>query len=136
MPQVRMDPIERILERLTKYPDLDYESTPDNVTILPVNQGGFSVSFQIDGDQYQVNLGGWHEHFDDADEALNCFTFGLSSECRLKITSCGKIPCRWTVQSKENGEWVDDSTTGLLFFPFWKARSVSYKQNKHISGGA
>lgn len=129
-----MDPIERILERLTKYPELDFEVTPSNVTIIPENKNGFEVSFQIDRDRYQVNLGGWHDHFDDAEEALDCFSFGLSSKCRLKITSRGNFPCVWTVQSLENGEWVDDSSTGLLFFPFWKAKTVSYKQNKHLNG--
>ena len=124
-----MTPIERISQQLAKYSVLKYAVTDSSVTVPRQDENGFEVSFQIDGDRYQVNLGGWHEHFDDVEEALRCFSFGLSTDCRLKITYRGSFPYIWTVQSAENGVWVDDSSTCLLIFPFWKAKKFEFKQN-------
>lgn len=33
-----------------------------------------------------VGYGGWHEHFHSPEKALECFAFGFSDQCRLKIT--------------------------------------------------
>jgi hypothetical protein len=65
---------------------------------------------------------------------LNCFAFGLSDQCRLKVCLRGGFAYNWTVESKENGNWVEDSTTGLFLFPFWKRKHVCYLRNNLISG--
>ncbi|MFP5492872.1 MAG: hypothetical protein ACLGG0_15320, partial [Bacteriovoracia bacterium] len=75
---------------------------------------------------------GWHESFEEADEALSCFLFGLSEDCRLKITSRGNSRHKWEVQFLKSENWETDSETGLLLFPFWKKARVSYLQNKLI----
>ena len=61
---------------------------------------------------------GWREDFQQPEEALDCFAFGLSDECRLKETRRGSFAYRWTVESKQNGEWVADSETGLFLSRF------------------
>jgi hypothetical protein len=58
--------------------------------------------------------------------------FGLSNSCRLKIIYRGDFPQKWIVESYENGEWIQDSETGLLLFPFWRTASIVYKQNHLI----
>jgi hypothetical protein len=125
-----MDPIAEIRNRLTKYPQARSESGANSITVLPADDKGFPVSFAVAGSEYVVSFSGWHEHFTDANEALNCFAFGLSEDCRLKVYKRGNLEHRWTVESRSNGNWVEDSTTGLLFFPFWQRPRVEHLQNR------
>lgn len=76
-----------------------------------------------------ISFEGWHEEFDDTEEALNVFALGLSNECRLRECRRGSFAYKWTVEYLENGEWIEQSTTGLLLFPFWMKKSVRYLQN-------
>lgn len=95
-----------------------------------MDSGGFPVALAVSGNEYVVSFAGWHEHFTSPEEALNCFAFGLSEECRLKAHKRGDFAHRWTVESQKNGAWVEDSTTGLLFFPFWRRPEVTHLQNR------
>lgn len=128
-----MSAIEEILKRLSKYPSLEYETGEGYVTVFPVSSGGFIVKFnELEGapdEPYLVSFGGWHEQFSSLDSALNCFAFGLSSECRLRVGERGGKAYRWTVEAQENGEWVPHSTTAWLIFPFWQKCVVRYLQN-------
>ncbi len=128
-----MNPIEEIKTRLRKYPHIKYETSASSITVLPGSDKGFKVGFEGGPGHYLVFFNGWHEEFTDADEALNCFVFGLSDECRLKEHRRGGFAYRWTVESKLKDEWVADSETGLLLFPFWKRAEVVYLQNNLIS---
>ena len=128
-----MNPIEEIKTRLRKYPHIKYETSASSITVLPESDKGFTVGFEGAPGHYLVSFNGWHEEFTDADEALNCFVFGLSDECRLKEHRRGGFAYRWTVESKQKDEWVADSETGLFLFPFWKRVEVIYLQNNLIS---
>jgi hypothetical protein len=128
-----MDPIEEIKTRLRKYPDVKYENTASSITVLPSSDAGFNVGLDVAQGRYTVSFNGWHEDFADASEALDCFAFGLSDECRLKEYRRGNSAYRWTVESKQNGQWVADSETGLFLFPFWKHAETVYLQNNLIS---
>ena len=123
--------IAEIKERLKQYPELSVEEDSNGISVTP--EGGFTVWAADHGNSYIIGFEGWHEEFKEPDEALNCFAWGLSNECRLKIISRGGKPHKWTVQSLENGQWVGESTTGLLFFQFWRKKTISYKQNAVIN---
>ena len=125
-----MDPIAEIRARLMKYPNARAQEGPNSITVLPMDDRGFSVSLHAAGSEFVVSFAGWHEHFSSAEEALNCFAFGLSEECRLKVRKRGDFAYRWTVESQQNGAWVEDSTTGFIFFPFWRRQEVAYLQNR------
>jgi hypothetical protein len=84
---------------------------------------GFCVWIQERSDGCTVGFDGWHEEFTDGDEALDCFVFGLSTACRLRVFSRGSVDYKWQVLRRVDGQWVSESETGLLFFPFWR-RSV------------
>ncbi len=88
-----MNPTNEILNKLKKYPSLDYDSSDGYVTVHPFSNDGFTVRFDTvigeSDDPYIVSFEGWHEHFDDAEEALNCFAYGLSSKCRLRVHERG-----------------------------------------------
>lgn len=79
--------------------------------------------------EWVVSYDSWHEHFDNKEEALGCFGFAFSENCRLKVCLRGNYPYKWTVESLENGTWTEMSTTGLVFFPFWRRKRVVYKQS-------
>jgi hypothetical protein len=128
-----MNPIEEIKTKLRKYPHVKYETAGSSITVLPTSDSGFTVGFEGSTGRYTVFFNGWHEEFNDAAEALDCFAFGLSDECRLKEYRRGRFPYRWVVESKQNGEWVADSETGLFLFPFWKRAEVVYLQNNLIT---
>jgi len=126
--------IEKIKERLSSYPAPKYIISGSTITIEAPSPDGFSVSLIEGTTEWIVHFDGWHEHFDTEDEALNCFMFGLSNECRLQITLRGTFPYRWTVQKGIENEWDPDSTTGLIFFPFWRRKRVEYRQNDVLNG--
>jgi hypothetical protein len=35
-----------------------------------------------------------------------------------------------TVEYRSNDHWIEDSTTGLLAWPFWKKRTIRYLRNE------
>lgn len=125
-----MDLIVEIKKRLSKYPDAHYFGDASSITVLPSSPNGFSVSIEANlGNSYTISFEGWHEEFEDAEEALNVFALGLSDECRLREHRRGSFAYKWTMESFEDGEWTEQSTTGLLLFPFWMKKSVRYLQN-------
>ena len=127
--------IEKIESRLSNYPDVRYESNVSSITVYPAAADGFSVMLtQNLGNGYTVSFEGWHEDFEDAEEAMNVFALGLSDECRLREYRRGRFPYKWTLESWEDGEWVEQSTTGLFLFPFWMKSQVRYLQNKLLTG--
>ena len=128
--------IEQIKERLLKYPHVRYEADASSISVLPTSNDGFTVGLEVNRSQYTVAFNGWHEVFEKEDEALECFAFGLSDECRLKECRRGNFAYRWTVESLENGNWVEDSETGLFISPFWKPKKVWYLQNKLIASAS
>ena len=127
-----MNAIEQIVEKLRKFPNVTYEIGKSSIAVKPTSNQGFTVSLEITGSRHTVFFNGWHEDFQGQEEALECFAFGLSDECRLKECRRGSFAYRWTVEAKQNGEWVADSETGLFLFPFWKTKTVSYLQNDLI----
>ena len=123
--------IQKIVEKLKKYPDVTYSTTDDSITVDPKNKKGFYVSLGVGPREIIVSSHFWHEHFDkdEGDKALDCFAFMLSDSCRLKVEYRGLKPKRWTIESFENGNWIGDSTTGLFNFNFWSPTRTEYFQN-------
>lgn len=128
-----MSAIEQIQAKLAKYPGVRSELADSGegrrLTVLPQNADGFAVSLVERPGHWTVAYDGWHEEFETADEALACFAFGLSAECRLRVEYRGTAAVKWTVEALAAGQWAEDSTTGL-FHPFvWRRRRVRYLQN-------
>lgn len=125
--------IEQIKERLRKYPHVKYEVGATSISVLPTSNDGFTVGLYVSKTHYTISFNGWHEDFQKEDQALDCFAFGLSNECRLKECRRGNFAYRWTVESRQNGNWLADSETGLLLFPFWRPKKVCYLQNNVLA---
>jgi len=126
-----MNLIDNIKTRLSKYPDIRYESDASSITVFPHSPDGFAVTLVVNGGNvYTISFAGWHEDFEGEEEAHNAFAFGLSYECRLKEYRRGNFAYKWTVEYlDDDGQWKEESTTGLLLFPFWKRSTVRYLQN-------
>lgn len=127
-----MNAIETILKKLEKYPQLTYTHDGDSVTIDAPSESGFSVWLTVNNPGFTVGFDGWHEEFQDEAGALDAFAFGLGDQCRLKVTKRGDMDCKWIVEGKSEDGWTEDSTTGLIFVPFWKKKIVEYRQNSVI----
>ncbi len=128
-------PLDEIRGKLRKYPQLSVMDDGDTITVKAQTTQGFDVSFFCDSDGYTVGFAGWHEQFSRAERerALECFAFGLSDRARLRVHSRGGMDYRWMLESLENGEWRKDSTTCLLFFPFWRKITVRHLRNNVIA---
>ena len=131
---MRIRVIDKIEAKLRKYPELSYEIESDRVSVKPSNPSGFTVWIEVYKNKYTVGFDGWHEVFDEEEKALDCFAFGFSDQCRLKVVKRGKMECSWAVESWDEQEWVEDSVTGLLVVPFWRRKTVEYRQNDLIKG--
>ena len=127
-----MNIIEKIKEKLKKYPQVNYEETENFISVLPLNDKGFTVSLEIAYDDLKVFYNGWHENFENEEEALKCFAFGLSSECRLKEFCRDGEPYKWTLEYKDGENWIEDSTTSLFNFSIWKKTKINYLHNDLI----
>lgn len=126
-----MDPIEQLKEKLAKHPELRFTSTPTSVSVA-APAGGFSVSFYATSQSYIVHFDGWHEEFSSTDQALECFAFAFSGECRLAITYRGQTPVKWVLEYLKEGRWQVDSEVGHFFAPFWLRPHVVYRQNPNL----
>ncbi len=118
-----------ILAKLENYRGIDVQTTEKSISVRCKNPEAFGVTFEADNNAFTVSFDGWHEVFADQDKALNCFAFGLSNESRLKVLRRGSMECRWTLQHLENGAWIEDSTTGLIFVPFWRSAQYVFRHN-------
>jgi len=129
-----MSLIDEIKLRLEKYPQAQYECNANTISVWPLNEQGFTVTLTAnrDGD-YTVFFDGWHENFTDTEEAINVFALGLSTDCRLREHRRGSFVYKWTMECKEDEDWVEYSTTGLFIFPFWKKVEVRVLQNRLIN---
>ena len=119
-----MDVVGKIKAKLGNYPQLSYRIEGDKIDVDAPTEQGFSVWLTVDEGEIIVGLDGWHEHFQDETEALNCFAWGLSDQCRLKVIMRGSTAYAWVAERKDGSEWRRQSTTALIFVPFWRKRRV------------
>lgn len=127
-------PIAKLKKRLEKHPHIRFEASEHQIEIFPESETGFGITLLDEGFQCTVTFdGGWYDHFTDPEEAIECVGFGLSEMCRLRIDMRGDFPQRWIVEYLEDNAWLEDSTTGLVFFPFWRKMTTLYRQNTLLS---
>lgn len=116
---------------LERRPGLTVTEIPGGLDLTPAAPDGFLIRCFVDPDGgCHVAFEGWHKEFESVDEALKCVRFGLSAKWRLKVQARGGLDHKWTVQYQNQAEWTDDSTTGLLLFPFWRRTRIRYLQNR------
>jgi hypothetical protein len=118
--------------RLTeKHPELAFKVSGNTLIVKAPVANGFDV-WVSDAEDIVVGYDGWHEHFDpdqEVEAARRCFAIGFSDQVRLKVSLRGTSAYKWTVEVLDNGEWVEDSTTGTVPWAFWLPRRIEYRQN-------
>jgi hypothetical protein len=123
-----MDVINEACKFLKMQPSLFYSEDQNSVVVEPPSRSGFSVALTV-GDGYTVAYDGWHEHFEDPYDALECFQFAYTPQCRLAVALRGHTEYRWTMEYETADGWEVESTVGLLFYPYWRRRRIEYRQN-------
>lgn len=113
--------IDRIREKLAMHPSVRYTADAHTIRIHP-EHGGFEVGLSTDNNSLTVSFEGWHEEFQNEEEALNCLAFGLSESCRLRVLRKGSVDYKWIVEARAGSEWRPYSEVGLLAYPFWGFR--------------
>jgi len=122
-----MGPVQLLKQALTDRA-IPFLEEPSSITVKAKSPSGFDVSLH-EGEETAVYFEGWHDHFGVPEEAVQCFLFGLSSKCRIRVTERGGKAHSWVLETLREDQWVAYSTTGLLFFQFWRAPKVRYLQN-------
>jgi hypothetical protein len=128
-----MDALTEIESRLAEIPQLKYVRTATNLEVPAGNPYGFHVSIVSVSHSYVVYYDGWHEHFENAEDAISCFRFGLSEACRVRVWQHGAFRHKWQLEYRDSGEWRVDSIVGILWYPFWRPRSTFVLQNQWIT---
>jgi len=121
--------IKILIRKIEKYTDAKFKTEDDYLEVIPQNNEGFPVGIYDCGNELTVSYGGWHTQFTDQNEALDCFVFALSKQCRLEVYFRGSYEYKWTVQHLDNEKWNDVDTTVQIFVPFWRPKYIKYLQN-------
>jgi hypothetical protein len=92
---------------------------------------GFDIIIFCAGGDIACDFGGLKQDFSTLDEALNWAERGLTSECRLRIESCGGRPYRWTLERiLSDREIVEFTASAPLTVLDWlRKKTVRYLQN-------
>lgn len=129
---------DRIQAILNNYPSITYKYESDTIEIPNQTENGFSIFCYInpdDNSEYTLQYDNWHEHFStetEEERLLWWFLFGLTDKCQLQVKYAGTFEYLWSVYEFQNNKWNHCFSTGLIFFPFWKKRTVKIFQNNLI----
>jgi hypothetical protein len=109
-----------------------FDATEHTITVPAATDEGFLVRLRMVHDrEFVVWYDQWQQTFDRAEDALDCFEYGLSDSCRLKITFRGDEPVGWLVEKREYGMWVPGQhPRKRRSLGFWRPTRIVYRQNQ------
>jgi len=120
---------------LKQYPNLTYSVEGGTITVAPPTNDGFSVSLSVDEPEgeFVVSFEVWALGMENECAAINCFVWGLTDRCRLKIEKRGDKASVWEAEFKHGNDWIGvGRRIYMIFVPFWRKKSVEYRQNSLI----
>jgi len=122
--------LDELLGILRKHPQVHFEHGEHFIRIQPSAPEGFEVAIEeVWENHYSVSYNRWQQDFYTAEEAANCFLFGLSNRCRLKVQSKDGVPFRWTVEFSDGSDWQERSTKSGWSYRFLSPATTVYLQN-------
>jgi hypothetical protein len=134
-----MSPRDTLLAKLRERGDLAFTTTRAGVRIEPPDPSGFSVTFVAGEDASGATVflgeGGYHEHFDTGEEALEFVAWCYSGEARIRESWRGNLPAKVKLEAQRDGVWTECGTWGLLFTPFWRRKTERVLHNPNLMGG-
>jgi hypothetical protein len=109
-----------------------FEASAEEIAVAPASADGFAVHLRLVHDrEYRVRYDAWEHVFDRAEDAYDCFEYGLSDSCRLRITFRGDAAVAWHVEKREYGMWSPGHhPLRRRLIPFWRRARVVYRQNR------
>ena len=129
------NPLDVLVGKLSRYPQLRHTLVADGCEIDPPNEGGFKIGLHVNGERWVVTFGegGFHEEFSDSEDALEFVAFGLSDHCRLREVTAPLLRRSIVEQLSENG-WSTVFEVGALWWPIAFGTREKVFQNNLIEG--
>src|SRR5438874_13740503 len=125
---------EDLIALFAQRPTIKFTLERDLLRVLPHTSDEYeAVIRQARTGEYTVWLDSWHEEFQEYPPARDCFLFGLSDRCRIKVFKKASFRFRWVLEYRNGAEWIEDSSTMLLFYPFWRKTTFQYLTNNSLN---
>ncbi|CAN5613168.1 hypothetical protein BH11ARM2_BH11ARM2_21700 [soil metagenome] len=112
---------------------IPYEREENRLFVVPISEDGFTVLIFSEGETVSVYCNGWHDDFEDGEEAARFFLFALTNGVRLQVQSRNGEAYKWTLEVLQDEKWSQVSKTGLLIIPFWQRKTEATLQNRVLS---
>jgi hypothetical protein len=128
-----MNPVEELERKLHARPEVSYRRDGDLIFVEPVGQRGFRIGLGPGEGGWLVGFGegGFHERFDDPEDALSFVAFGLSQDCRLREINLPLLH-RSLVERRDGEAWRLVYEAGTLRLPFMRRFQQGVFQNSLI----
>jgi hypothetical protein len=108
-----------------------FDENTHSITVHAPDSSGFDVTLQVvDARKFVVRYEGWFETFGRAEDAYDCFEYGLSDSCWLRVTTRGTTPVAWQIEKREYGVWMPGRLVKRRLVPFWRPARVERRQNR------
>ena len=103
-------------------------------TVEPSDEAGFLVGVAELEDGWAISFGenGTHDDVREATDLFEIVAFALSDSARLREVWRGSFWQRGILETKSPDGWERVTETGLLFFPFWRSKQITIRQNRII----
>ena len=129
--------IERAVRILTRHGGVVFTAGPQDIRVPALDDTGFDVSLHVAGpSRFLVRYYGWFQTFDRAEDAYDCFEYGLSDSCRLRVTYRGDGQVAWRIEKREYGLWAPGREVKKRLVAFWRPARVAHLQNRAFTSGA
>ncbi len=131
--------IDSIIEGLTQYPDIKMErNKPNELKLYETNVNGLGIELYADFREHTVYIANFHWHFrNDEKENMEMYDLIINvllGNKRLKIWSYNEVEHKWVLQQlNEDGNWIDEMSTGKLKKTLIESATIYYRQNQKIT---
>jgi hypothetical protein len=108
-----------------------FDADAVHIVVPAADPSGFDVSLRVIGPRrFVVSYAGWFHTFDRAEDAYDCFEYGLSDSCGLRITFRGPTAVAWQIEKRDYGVWMPGRQVRRRLVPFWRTPRVERRQNR------
>jgi hypothetical protein len=108
-----------------------FDAAENRIAVSAADAGGFDVTLRVvEPRKFLVSYDGWFETFGRAEDAYDCFEYGLSDSCRLRITFRGRTAVPWQIEKRDYGVWMPGRAVRRRLVPFWRKARIERRQNQ------
>ena len=100
---------------------------------------GFDISFYVTAEEVTVHCASFHEHYSIEGDVIEfaAYCIGmlydlLTPTMRVRISSAGATPYKWTLEMLEKNKWLQQGSTALIFYNYFSKRSETILQNSAL----